>query len=335
MKLNNRYRFHRNKHPFYLRVTIKGAMSDHSGSVFNNNCLKLPRNPKSNHPLAVYEQKYLNQLQNEATKLTLESSNEIDMKSTSSKDKDPVKSYLEFYDSIPEYDDLNHLSNKEFYKRIELLKEKQKTYSDYVQHETKYTDKNPEWLEEYKDYAKKKFVDEKKKTLKPFCVTPILSKSPKDGESLSGDLSLKPPSRRSVRIETPSDKLSPGDTPSELFRRAKSRLPSASSKGQDDWDNFSIDEYKLDLEEQSPVQSKSAPNSPTKSKPSVGWKDNGITIPKPFEMTVKDEENKIIDEVVAQNKPKIQKPEMFKAHPVPIESQIPLFDRIMEEQEIK
>ncbi|RZC43209.1 UPF0564 domain containing protein [Asbolus verrucosus] len=268
------------------------------------------------------------------------------MKSKSPKDKNPVKSFIEFFDSIPEYDDVNHLSNKEFYRKIEILKEKQKSYSDYVQNEIKFDNKNSEWLEDYKNFAKKKNVDEKKKkpTIKPFCVTPILSKSPKfskttediDSVTFSDkDLLLKPPSRRSVRIESPSDKLSPGDTPSELFTRPKSRLPSASSKGQDDWDNFSIDEYKLDLDTHSPAQSKSAPNSPTKSKPSVGWKDNGITIPKPFEMTVRDEENKIVEELLIQTKPKEEKPEMFKAHPVPIESQIPLFDKIMADQERK
>ncbi|XP_044264490.1 protein FAM161A isoform X2 [Tribolium madens] len=297
-------------------------MSDHSSSVFNNSCLKLPRNPKSHRPLPVYEQKYLNQLQNEATKLNLESSNEISMKARSSRDKDPVKSFIEFFDSIPEYDELNHLSSKEFYKKIELLKEKQKTYTDYVQSENNVVDENPEWLEEYKNYAKKKFDDKKKKT-KPFCVTPILN------------LSLKPPSRRSVRIETPSDKLSPGDTPIELYKRPKSRLPSVSSKGQDDWDNFSIDDYKLDLENRSPKQSKSAPNSPARAKSNVGWKDDGITIPKPFEMTVRDEENKIVEELMTKTKPKEEKPELFKAHPVPIESQIPLFDKIMADQERK
>lgn len=49
----------------------------------------------------------------------------------------------------------------------------------------------------------------------------------------------------------------------------------------------------------------------------------------------RDEENKIVEEVLANTKkpPKLDKPEMFKAHPVPIESQIPLFDKIMEDQE--
>lgn len=271
-------------------------MSDHSSSVFNNSCLKLPRNPKNKYPLPLYEQKYLNQLQNQATKLELEGFNKNTVKPTTEKDR--IRSFIEFFDSIPEYDDINHLSNKEFYKKLEVLKEKQRSYADYVQNENKLdVNKSPLWLEEYKEYAKKINIENSKDTAKPFCVTPILSKSPKYGKSpdeigpfsLSDkEIYLKPSSRRSVRIETPSDKLSPGNTP-DFFRRPKSRLPSASSKGLEEWDNESTENYKLDLDDLSPLQSKSVPNSPNKSKPSVGWKDNndGITIPKPFEMTVR------------------------------------------------
>lgn len=52
-------------------------------------------------------------------------------------------------------------------------------------------------------------------------------------------------------------------------------------------------------------------------------------------MICRDEENKIVEELLVTTNPKEEKPEMFKAHPVPIESQIPLFDKIMEDQEIK
>lgn len=48
----------------------------------------------------------------------------------------------------------------------------------------------------------------------------------------------------------------------------------------------------------------------------------------------RDEENKIVEELfVNTKKPKEEKNEMFRAHPVPIESQIPLFDKIMADQE--
>lgn len=51
-------------------------------------------------------------------------------------------------------------------------------------------------------------------------------------------------------------------------------------------------------------------------------------------MFFRDEENKIVDELFLKlKKPKEEKPEQFKAHDVPIESQIPLFDKIMADQE--
>lgn len=52
-------------------------------------------------------------------------------------------------------------------------------------------------------------------------------------------------------------------------------------------------------------------------------------------MNFRDEENKIVEEVLVNTKKpkKDEKCELFKAHPVPIESQIPLFDKIMEDQQ--
>lgn len=48
----------------------------------------------------------------------------------------------------------------------------------------------------------------------------------------------------------------------------------------------------------------------------------------------RDEENKIVDEVFLKlKKPKQENVEQFKAHDIPIESQIPLFDKIMADQE--
>lgn len=71
-------------------------MSDHSSSVFNNSCLKAPTSAKT----------------------------------LTDKKKTTLKSFLEFYGSIPEYDDVNHLSNKEFYRRLESLREKQRLYAE-------------------------------------------------------------------------------------------------------------------------------------------------------------------------------------------------------------
>lgn len=219
-----------NKHqlpqkPHQHTIATFPTMSDHSSSVFNNSCLKVPRRPLSGQPFPACEQKHLNQLRNQAKKLVDEK-----MKSP----KSTIKSFLEFFGSIPEYDDVNHLSNKEFYRRLENLREKQKLYQETFKLENEGMD----WLEEYKSFSRK--------------------------TSASSDSfgKTKPPSRRSVRIETPDD----------ASFRAKA------------WDDLSVEDLKLDLDQSE--TSKSAPASPIRSKSSVGWKDT-ITIPQPFQMTVR------------------------------------------------
>lgn len=276
-------------------------MYNHTNSVFNNSCLKVPRNPKSDHPSPVYEQKYLNQLENQFRKLNLES-DDLDMKSKRGEvNKDTIKSFLDFFGSIPEYDDINHLSNKEFYKKLENLKEKQKFYQEYLMNEIKFDCKDTEWIEDYKNMklgAKDAKTKKKKTSLKPFCATPVLNNSNNlgkifDVESVSLDTALnKPPSRRSVRIETPSDKPSTNVTPEPNFRpKSRANISSAGSKGgrnDNDWDDISIENLNLysDGNTPLPMETKSAPASPVKTKSSTNWTD-GITIPKPFQMTIR------------------------------------------------
>ncbi|XP_023015946.2 uncharacterized protein [Leptinotarsa decemlineata] len=319
-------------------------MYDHTTSVFNNTCLKVPIHSKIDQPLPMYEQKYKYNLENEARRSSLE----LDEMPKKFLDKETTKSFLDFFSNIPEYDEINHLSNKEFYKKLENLKEKQKVYQECLQNEIKFDCKDSEWIEDYKNIklGVKNIKDSKKKpTLKPFCATPILSNSRKTSRNfdMSFDFSsgkntpTKPPSRRSVRIESPSESFTP-----EPNFRPKSRVNLCSAELRKagnitDWEDLSLENLNLcsGSNTPAPLEIKSAPNSPVKSKLNKeGWSDAGITIPKPFQMTVRDEENKIVEELfVKMNKPKEEKPEQFKAHEIPIESQIPLFDKIMEDQE--
>lgn len=289
------------------------TMSDHNSAVFNNACLKVPRNPVSQQPSPIYEQKYLNQLKNQARKLSLETKG-LNMRGKYSpeSDRSVLKSLIEFYDSIPEYDDVNHLSNKDFYRKLQNLKEKQRTFYDYIRHERKYDSKGTDWIDDYKNLnigkssAKRDVRASPKPAIKQFCGTPILNKSVlnrlkhiEDVESISSSDKetpiLKPPSRRSVRIESPSDKC---DSPELRNLRSKSRanISSAGSKIYDKsigsynesaWDDLSINEFRSDSDRELPLMTKSAPSSPVKTKTGIGWKDNGITIPKPFKMTVR------------------------------------------------
>ncbi|KAG5896171.1 hypothetical protein JTB14_016946 [Gonioctena quinquepunctata] len=317
-------------------------MYNHISSVFNNSCLKIPRNSKIDQPVPLYEQKFKYHMENQARKLSIESD---EMPKKNYLDKQTTKSFLDFFSNIPEYDEINHLSNKEFYKKLENLKEKQRVYQECLQNEIKFDTKDSEWIEDYKNLklgAKSAKESKKRPTLKPFCATPVLSKSRKPSknydmgfEFLSDkETPTKPPSRRSVRIETPSDTITP-----EPRSKSRANLSSAESKGAGnltDWEDLSLENLNLYSESNTPLPlaTRSAPNSPVKGKEKDGWTSDGITIPKPFQMTVRDEENKIVEELfVKMNKPKEEKSEQFKAHEIPIESQIPLFDTIMADQE--
>lgn len=272
-------------------------MYNHSSSVFNNNCLTTPKNPRLDQPSPLYEHKFIYQLENQAKKLGLDSSG---MPKKNVIDRDTTKAFLEFISNIPEYDEVNHLSNKEFYKKLENLKEKQRMYEEYLQNEIKFDGKDSEWIEDYKKLKlgnKNINKDQNKKiSLKPFCTTPILStvlKTPDvdlDYDLLDKEVSTKPSSRRSVRIETPSDKPSINVTPEPLRPKSRVNLSSAESKNPiNEWEDFGIEDLNLCSERNTPLrmESKTAPNSPVKTRNINVDNDDGITIPKPFQMTVR------------------------------------------------
>lgn len=106
------------------------------------------------------------------------------------------------------------------------------------------------------------------------CLTEYRSFSRKTSASSDSFGKTKASSRRSVRIETPSEQ-------DDASFRAKSRIETT-------WDDLiSVEDFKLDLDKDFQSEtSKSAPTSPIRSKSSVGWKDT-ITIPQPFQMTVR------------------------------------------------
>ncbi|XP_018322448.1 protein FAM161A [Agrilus planipennis] len=319
-------------------------MSEHRVATYNTSCLNVPRHPLNQHPFPIYEQEYFENL-DQPRKYALDIKN-MDTKIRSSYSPDSqkivLKSLLEFYDSIPEYDDVNHLPNNEFYKKLDNLREKQRLFYKYMQNGIKFENKKTEWTNDYKDMTignVKPQSSRPKSSLKPFCVTPTPTKKfslkNSDIESLSS--MEKEHSRRTVKIDEIVHKK---EDDFDEFITPKGRSSNVSctrykSKMDHYWDDLSIHEYKSDSERDL-FTSRSAPNSPVRNKCPMGWKSNGITIPKPFQMTVNDEETQIINEILEKEKPKPKsddKQQMFKAHPIPIESRIPLFDKIMAEQE--
>ncbi|CAH0690123.1 unnamed protein product [Spodoptera exigua] len=91
-------------------------------------------------------------------------------------------------------------------------------------------------------------------------------------------------------------------------------------------------------------KTQSMPSSPLRSKRSGSpiRRRKSITIPKPFKMTERDEEDRIVNELRCLRKSfsedmlhqKMER-KKFKARPVPIESRIPLYDKILEDQAMR
>lgn len=189
-------------------------MSEHTNVVFNNSCVTIPRNPATQLPSPLFERRP-----------------NMGTRTKSAQEGNVIKSLIEFYDSIPEYDDINHLSNKEFYRKLDGLKEMQRCFYECLQHE-----KSVDWLE---GEGKRKGKGKKK-------VRANQGVSPQHSDDFS--------EKTKARTIKGSPRLSP---------------------------QFSDD--LSDMLQDFPLSSKSAPSSPR----AVGWKEGGITIPKPFRMTVR------------------------------------------------
>lgn len=135
----------------------------HAGAAFNHSCLKVPVNPENNRPLPTFERRrvsdYLEEvrMEKEVSRHDRTRSSELfnvsDRPSSSDSRKvlskistsqynansalqrigdsantESLKSFIDFYENIPDYRDLNHLSDREFHVRLEYLKEKRRNY---------------------------------------------------------------------------------------------------------------------------------------------------------------------------------------------------------------
>lgn len=90
----------------------------HRCSVFKNSCLNVPIDPLSKMPKTAYERNETN-LTEQYSMESLTSCSIFDIDTDAEKLKD-------FYKSIPDYRDINHLTEGEFYKTLKILREKKR-----------------------------------------------------------------------------------------------------------------------------------------------------------------------------------------------------------------
>uniref|UniRef100_A0A1A9WFU6 Uncharacterized protein n=1 Tax=Glossina brevipalpis TaxID=37001 RepID=A0A1A9WFU6_9MUSC len=101
-------------------------MTSHSGRVFLNSCLKVPIDPCNNCPAPVYNRSrmYLGRYSTSPATTPLVFKNHCSNGDKLKNDfsSDCIRSLARFYDSIPEYSELNHLNEEEFYCTLNTLR---------------------------------------------------------------------------------------------------------------------------------------------------------------------------------------------------------------------
>lgn len=283
-------------------------MFSHNYAVFANNCIKPPLHSSTKLPNPSYLKPKCKTTSAKSSNLK-KCSKQFSSSLSLTTENNNFLSLKDFYDSIPDYDDLHHLSQYDFYKEIDTLKRKQQElretclFSDELCSRVWSKVATPEVSQfgggscggngadtDFGACSSRHF-DEFNKYMDYFGTEPRVSGKPRKS------------SAKSVRIEntdrppyiTPHD-----DNPTRIFKKS------------------------LRSKSVSPVR------DPVPS----------LTVPQPFRMSHRDEDQKTLDDLMQSSrclspiKADLRSPKS-KVHPIPITSKIPLFKQIMEDKEHK
>ncbi|GBP04053.1 Protein FAM161A [Eumeta japonica] len=301
----------------------------------------------------------------------------------------------EFYRSIPDYNDINHLPEEEFYSTLKSLRDQKKIMLRHAVTHVNDVNGNSTIMErefrpmyekenvrisntkENYNYIEKRKLDEK-------CIYNVTGQTievPNDIMKTSNSQtksSVRREKRKTVRKTSsegrssmnktlsclqPSDEklksLPVTDIKSNRQDFKPKRNHSSCSISWDDQNKFSKNEIDRKFESffnennyfdddnkmRNKETSRSMPSSPLRVKRSLSpvlRKRKSITIPKPFKMTQRDEEERILNELRGLRKcfsdemlDRKNTRKKFRARPVPIESRILLYDKILEDQAMR
>ncbi|KAL4715922.1 hypothetical protein ACJJTC_013222 [Scirpophaga incertulas] len=347
----------------------------HQCSVFNNLCLKVPVDPISKMPKTAYERK---------KNPILDHQSSIDSVSICSASPGiEAEKLKDFYHSIPDYNDINHLPEEEFYFTLKSLREKKKKMLNFA---IEYIDDNgldkvinydkynneavsptlsstnirhgkcklnnairnscPNGSKENKTLLNCELKTQNHNLRKVDAVTADCKKNPfKDSQTnnMFEEVREAPIKNSSVKDKSKSDR------PKRNFSSCSISWNDGKMERKDEVDRR-FDEffdrrkfgYKVDVDDE--FKTRSMPSSPIRRRRNTSptRKTRNITIPKPFKMTERDEEDRIVNELRSIQKSfsedmlnaKCER-RQFRANPVPIESRIPLYDKILEDQAMR
>ncbi|XP_068619375.1 protein FAM161A [Battus philenor] len=332
-------------------------MSD--SSVFTNSCIKVPLDPLSKMPKTAYE-RIVKTLPEQCSidSTTISSVTSADISGEKVKD---------FYRSIPDYKEINHLSSSEFYSTLNSLREKKKIILGLID-----KDECPSY--NCKKYNKQESTFSKKIDTKhvlnsnQILNTEPVKESKKELTSKKIDLDDLSFQTEQTKRKNVHNYKHPGSClklrqcknsdikPKQLSKEKTNRNHSACSIS---WHDDKVIQDKNEIEEKfnkffnvndrdtfngKEFKTQSMPSSPLRSKGFglITNKNINFTIPKPFKMTKRDDEERIVNDLRSIQRSfsedmlnQKRERKQFRAKPVPIESRIPLYDKILEDQAMR
>uniref|UniRef100_A0A1B0CMU4 Uncharacterized protein n=1 Tax=Lutzomyia longipalpis TaxID=7200 RepID=A0A1B0CMU4_LUTLO len=286
-------------------------MSHHKCSVYRNSCVRPPVDPASRRPTPHYERSSSAEMTKDGRKTDEDSggggSEKIALCEEIIKENCAFQSLMDFYTNIPDYQDMNHLSEAEFYRQLERLKIRQDELKKSCGVQGRCSSREPpaqgSCLPSKNDKQSDQIREGDSDQIHRDCDIDSLYSSTQRPSSQN------PPSKKSGK--------------SVRINSGLSTLRSDTTHG-----NISDEEKS---ERRSKLRSKSA--SPFR---------NPVTVPRPFRMTQREEEERMLEDLMMSTKcfspcdnKKSDQKKTFKANPVPLTSRIPLYSSIRADQEHK
>ncbi|XP_011697161.1 PREDICTED: protein FAM161A [Wasmannia auropunctata] len=321
-------------------------MTEHRGTSFFHSCVKVPVDPCSRQPTPSYERPRLSsgsRRSEKVKKINFAEGEPIAVEnSESSSPRDTLENFLEFLKSIPDYGQVNHLSNEQFKQKVEYLRRKQRLLLQNLRNSLDDEEEPPSRLSitrnedskskevkpnvgDLKLNGKKCFLEESRTS------SPILFPSGSFA-GLAEDQDLLTYRYLSLLSSLIAMNANIGSRCRDKDKEAKTirnKEILAANKSWSTWSGSKSDDS---------VNSDGEDSIETKSLPPNSSKEWHPTVPKPFSFTLREEVEKYMTEIetaerVNEDNEKKSPSKKRRVRSIPITSKIPLYDKLMAEKE--
>ncbi|XP_051153245.1 protein FAM161A [Leptopilina boulardi] len=306
-------------------------MNEHRGSSFVHSCVKVPVDPYSRQPTPLYERPRVNNKQKRYNasgknrKINFDTSN-----SNVTSPRDTLENFMDFMESIPDYNDVHHLSNEQFKQKLDYLKRKQRMLlknlqncldqnetenilnreiTNETQNQRSNNNKTKEWCNDNNNDLKlkgRKCNFEESRTNSPILYSSgTFDRLAEDQDLLTYRWKDKTKAAKTIH---------------------NSKIHSGNKSWSIESDSKSPDSVESDNENS--LETKSLPpHSPERWHP---------TVPKPFTFTLREEAEKYMNLTEVENEAQIYrdtKKKKRRVRPIPLTSKIPLYDKLVAAKE--